>query len=229
MALGNDGAAHRGALRAGGLTVAVLAGGADVCYPPQHRSLMGDIMLSGAIVSEYPPGTEPKGTHYHARNRIISGLSVAAVIVEAGGYRSGALITARACARSGARCVWYPARWTRRSPRRAMSWDRKGEASCCAARRHWCGRTAACFGVRPAEHRVQQAFARQTGEHPVLGAKSAWGGISKREDQAVARRRQAEEKASAPSEGKAPLPDGLREDERRIAELVMQGTTRSKS
>ena len=101
MALGNDGAAHRGALRAGGLTVAVLAGGADVCYPPQHRSLMGDILLSGAIVSEYPPGTAPKGTHYHNRNRIISGLSVAAVIVEAGGYRSGALITARRirCAR----------------------------------------------------------------------------------------------------------------------------------
>ena len=67
MALGNDGAAHRGALRVGGLTVAVLAGGVDVCYPPQHRSLMGDILLSGAIISEYPPGTEPRGEHYHAR------------------------------------------------------------------------------------------------------------------------------------------------------------------
>lgn len=57
MALGNDGAAYRGALKAGGLTVAVLAGGPDVCYPPQHRSLMGDILLMGAIISEYPPGT----------------------------------------------------------------------------------------------------------------------------------------------------------------------------
>ena len=101
MALGNDGAAHRGALRAGGLTVAVLAGGVDVCYPPQHRSLMGDILLSGAIISEYPPGTEPRGEHYHARNRIISGLSVATVIVEAPGYRSGALITARAALDQG--------------------------------------------------------------------------------------------------------------------------------
>lgn len=101
MALGNDGAAHRGALRAGGLTVAVLAGGVDVCYPPQHRGLMGDILLSGAIISEYPPGTEPRGTHYHARNRIISGLSVATVIVEAPGYRSGALITARAALDQG--------------------------------------------------------------------------------------------------------------------------------
>ena len=56
MALGNDAAAHRGALRAGGLTVAVLAGGPDVCYPPQNRALMGDILLSGAVISEYPPG-----------------------------------------------------------------------------------------------------------------------------------------------------------------------------
>ena len=95
MARGNDGAAHRGALRAGGLTVAVLAGGADVCYPPEHRSLMGDILLSGAVVSEYPPGSEPRGAHYHNRNRIISGLSVATVIVEATDWRSGALITVR--------------------------------------------------------------------------------------------------------------------------------------
>ena len=95
MALGNDAAAHRGALRAGGLTVAVLAGGPDVCYPPQHRSLMGDILLMGAIISEYPPGTEPDGLNYKSRNRIISGLCVATVIVEAGSARSGALITAR--------------------------------------------------------------------------------------------------------------------------------------
>ncbi len=75
MALGNDAAAHRGALRAGGLTVAVLAGGPDVCYPPQNRALMGDILLSGAVISEYPPGTEPDGRNYKSRNRIISGLS----------------------------------------------------------------------------------------------------------------------------------------------------------
>ncbi len=52
-----------------------------MCYPPQHRSLMGDILLMGAIISEYPPGTEPHGRNYHQRNRIISGLSVASVIV----------------------------------------------------------------------------------------------------------------------------------------------------
>ena len=95
MARGNGAAAHRGALRAGGLTVAVLAGGPDVCYPPQNRALMGDILLSGAVISEYPPGTEPDGLNYKSRNRIISGLCVATVIVEAGSARSGALITAR--------------------------------------------------------------------------------------------------------------------------------------
>ena len=73
----------------------MLAGGPDVCYPPQHRSLMGDILLMGAIISEYPPGTEPHGRNYHQRNRIISGLSVASVIVEASDWRSGALIAAR--------------------------------------------------------------------------------------------------------------------------------------
>lgn len=66
-----------------------------MCYPPQNRALMGDILLSGAVISEYPPGTEPDGLNYKSRNRIISGLCVATVIVEAGSARSGALITAR--------------------------------------------------------------------------------------------------------------------------------------
>lgn len=225
MALGNDGAAHRGALRAGGLTVAVLAGGADVCYPPQHRSLMGDIMLSGAIVSEYPPGTEPKGTHYHARNRIISGLSVAAVIVEAGGYRSGALITARHALDQGRDVYAVPGALDAPQSKACNELIEKGEAALLRSPEALVRAYSGLLRVRPVEHRVQQAFARQTGEHPVPGAKSAWEDIRRREDQAEKRRRQAEEKASAPSEGKAStLPDGLREDERRIAEFVMQGT-----
>lgn len=68
MALGNDGAAHRGALKAGGLTVAVLAGGPDVCYPPQHRSLMGDTCSWVPSFSEYPPAPEPHGRNYPQRN-----------------------------------------------------------------------------------------------------------------------------------------------------------------
>ena len=119
MALGNDGAAHRGALKAGGLTVAVLAGGPDVCYPPQHRSLMGDILLMGAIISEYPPGTEPHGRNYHQRNRIISGLSVASVIVEASDWVRSLPRVTRSI--RDAMCTPCPVRSTRRSRSRAMS------------------------------------------------------------------------------------------------------------
>lgn len=105
MAKGIDKAAHYGALRAGGATVAILAGGVDVCYPPEHGNLMKDISLSGALVSEYPPGTAPKGAHYHKRNRILSGLCVATVVVEAKNFRSGSLITAR-CALDQSRDVY---------------------------------------------------------------------------------------------------------------------------
>lgn len=94
MALGADGAAARGALKAGGKTVAVLAGGLNICYPPEHNFLMGDILLSGAVISENPPGTPHDGFRFPIRNRIISGLSRGVLVVEAP-LRSGALITAR--------------------------------------------------------------------------------------------------------------------------------------
>ncbi len=93
MAQGIDGAGHRGALKGGGDTYAVLGCGADVCYPGFHQGLYGDIIGHGGILSEYPPGTPPLGQLFPARNRIISGLSDVVVIVEAKG-RSGSLITA---------------------------------------------------------------------------------------------------------------------------------------
>lgn len=94
MAFGADGAAARGALKAGGKTIAVLAGGLNICYPPEHNFLMGDILLSGAVISENPPGTPHDGFRFPIRNRIISGLSRGVLVVEAP-LRSGALITAR--------------------------------------------------------------------------------------------------------------------------------------
>jgi DNA processing protein len=93
MALGIDSAAHEGALQAGGPTVAVLAGGADIAYPRSKRSLHARIRESGAVVSEMPPGFVPRRWCFPARNRIIAGLASATIVVQAAA-RSGSLITA---------------------------------------------------------------------------------------------------------------------------------------
>jgi DNA processing protein len=93
MARGVDGEAHRGALEAGGMTVAVLGCGIERDYPAAHAELARRIAVSGLVVSEYPPGVEPAPWRFPARNRIIAGLTPATVVVEAR-ERSGALITA---------------------------------------------------------------------------------------------------------------------------------------
>ena len=100
LAKGIDAAASRGALRAGGVTVGVVGNGLDVHYPYESRYLYEDIAAAGALLSEYPPGTEPAGSHFPARNRILSGLSLAALVVEAP-ERSGALITAETALEQG--------------------------------------------------------------------------------------------------------------------------------
>jgi DNA processing protein len=94
LARGVDTAAHRGALNAGGRTVAVLGSGVDVVYPPENRRLAVEVVEAGAVVSQFPMGTPPLPHHFPARNRLIAGMTLGTVVVEAA-ERSGALITAR--------------------------------------------------------------------------------------------------------------------------------------
>ena len=100
MARGIDTAAHRGALSGHGKTVAVMGTGIDIIYPPENRSLHTTIAESGAIVTEFPFGTQPLAPHFPLRNRIISGMSFGVVVVEAH-ERSGSLITARLAGEQG--------------------------------------------------------------------------------------------------------------------------------
>jgi DNA processing protein len=100
LARGVDAVAHQSALKAGGRTLAVLGSGVDRIYPPEHRGLADQVKGRGALVSDYPPGTPPDSTNFPPRNRIISGLSLAVVVVEAG-ETSGALISAQFAAEQG--------------------------------------------------------------------------------------------------------------------------------
>ena len=100
MAAGIDAEAARGALHAGGKIVGVVGNGLDIYYPAVNRSLLEDTAAAGALISEYPPGARPLGAHFPARNRILSGLSLATLVIEAPEY-SGALITAETAIEQG--------------------------------------------------------------------------------------------------------------------------------
>lgn len=107
LALGIDAAAHEGALAADGLTCAVLGTGCDVIYPKRHWRLADRIRENGLIVSEFPPGTKAFPSHFPRRNRIITGLSQAVVVVEAG-LRSGSLVSARIALSQGREVMSVP-------------------------------------------------------------------------------------------------------------------------
>ena len=100
LARGVDAIAHQTALKGGGRTIGVLGSGVDKIYPPEHRQMAEQMMTQGAVISDYAPGTPPDASNFPPRNRIISGLSLAVVVIEAG-ETSGALITAEFAAEQG--------------------------------------------------------------------------------------------------------------------------------
>jgi DNA processing protein len=111
LARGIDSAAHRGALGAGGRTLAVLGHGVDVVYPPENRSLLREVEARGALLSQFAPGTPPRPYHFPARNRTLAGLVLGVVVVEAA-ERSGALITAGFAADHGREVFAIPGKIT---------------------------------------------------------------------------------------------------------------------
>ena len=104
LARGIDGAAHRGALPA---TIGVIASGIDIAYPPEHADLQEQVAQNGLLLAEQPPGTEPRGSHFPSRNRIIAGLASGTLVVEAA-PKSGSLITARLAAEAGREVMAIP-------------------------------------------------------------------------------------------------------------------------
>ncbi|MCL2015101.1 MAG: DNA-processing protein DprA [Defluviitaleaceae bacterium] len=131
MARGIDSMAHRGALDAGGLTIAVLGCGIDICYPAENLELRDKIARNGCVISEYPPGVAPRAMHFPARNRIISGLSKVVVVAEAA-KRSGTLITVDQALEQGREVMAVPGNITNKYSEGTNNLIKQGAEPICA-------------------------------------------------------------------------------------------------
>lgn len=169
MALGIDGAANAAALRVGAQTVVVLGCGVDVCYPWQHKKLMQGIIKNGAVISEYPPGTEPKGQNFPARNRIITGLCQGTLVVEAP-KKSGALISAQLALEQGRDVFAVPGNINSTLSAGVNQLIRRGEAelvtSAAQIAEHYAGLLAQPQIVPPGEKKKRRTVRRRRREEP---------------------------------------------------------------
>jgi len=154
LARGIDAAAHEAALRAGGRTIAVLGSGIDVMYPSEHHRLSMQIARNGAVVSEYPMGTAPDAENFPGRNRIISGVSLGTIVVEAA-ERSGSLITARYAAEQGREVFAVPGSPLDPRAEGTNALIRDG-ATLCAAAEHVTSALAPLVGREPPPDRSAQ-------------------------------------------------------------------------
>lgn len=128
MARGIDSAAHRATIEAGGRTLAVLGSGLDVIYPRENKKLFEDIREHGAVISPYPMGTQPEKGNFPARNRVISGMSLGVIVVQATTPDSGSLITARHALEQGREVFAVPGRVSTQTSRGTNRLIKKGEA-----------------------------------------------------------------------------------------------------
>ena len=127
LARGIDAVAHRTALQQGGRTLAVLGSGVDVIYPAEHRTLAAGVAAAGALLSEYPPGAKPERDNFPARNRLIAGMTMGTLVVEAGEV-SGALITARMALEQNREVFALPGNVTSAASAGCNALIRRGEA-----------------------------------------------------------------------------------------------------
>ena len=182
LARGIDAAAHRGALETG--TVAVLAGGIDSVFPPENARLHAEIAERGALIAEQPPGMEPRARHFPRRNRIIAGLSLGTVVVEAA-LRSGSLLTARLALDEGRELFAVPGSPLDPRCRGCNDLIRKGEAALVESAEDVLAGLSGMFGTpagrteprpRPVSPRPQAAVAELPSEPPDAAPPPAPGG-----------------------------------------------------
>ncbi|HZP39941.1 MAG TPA: DNA-processing protein DprA [Candidatus Binatia bacterium] len=175
LAAGIDAAAHRAALDAGGRTIAVLGTGIDVIYPSWHRELTATIAARGALVSELPCGAPPRAFHFPRRNRLISGMTLATVVVEAA-ERSGSLITARCALEQGREVFAVPGPADAASHRGSHRLIQEG-ATLVTSAEDVLGAVAPALGARLVAARAAEAEAALAPiERRVLGAVGPQGG-----------------------------------------------------